>query len=149
VAYAEKSSASNPRLIQGMLKRFIVDFRNVSSDPVVQKQATDRLYKMVPEGSASLERINAYYKENSPFVIGQTGTVQVELIGNPLPASDKSWQIEWYETKRTNTGAVLGKPIRYKAIIAIAIYTPNDDQVLDLDNPIGLYVPELNWSQQL
>jgi len=149
VVSVEKTLPNSPRIIKAMLMRFIIDWRAVSPDTVVQKAATDRLYKMVPQGGASLEKINGYYRENSPYVVAQANTVSIEPIGAPLPLSDQSWQVEWWETKRSLTGMQLSH-IRYKAVLMIAFNPPKDDnQVLDLDNPIGLYVIDLNWSQQL
>lgn len=149
VAPAEKTTTTSPRIVKAMLMRFIIDWRAVSPDAVVQKAATDRLYKMVPQGGASLEKINGYYRDNSPYVVAQSQTVSIEPIGTPLPLSEQSWQVEWWETKRNLTGAQLSRT-RYKGVLMIAFQPPNDDnQALDLDNPIGLYITDLNWSQQL
>lgn len=149
VAPAEKSMANSPRITKAMLNRFVIDWRAVSPDAVVQKAATDRLYKLVPQGSAALERINGYYRDNSPFVVAQSTTVSIEPIGTPLPLSEQSWQVEWWETKRNLAGAVISR-MRYKAVMMVAFNPPKDEnQALDLDNPIGLYVTDLNWSQQL
>lgn len=149
VSYAEKASANSPRITKAMLMRWVSDWRGVSPDAVVQKAATDRLYKMIPQGSPTLEKVNAYYRDNSPFVVAQSMTVSVEPIGTPLPLSDQSWQIEWWETKRNLTGAVISR-VRYKAVVMIAFAPPQDEnKALDLDNPIGLFLPDLNWSQQL
>ena len=60
VAAAELSHTTDPRITRAMLTRFIVDWRSVTPDTVVQKAALDRLYKIVPQGSASLEKINGY-----------------------------------------------------------------------------------------
>lgn len=149
VSPAERTSVNSPRIVKAMLMRFIIDWRSVSPDAVVQKAATDRLYKMVPQGGASLEKINSYYRDNSPYVVAQSQTVSIEPIGAPLPLSEQSWQVEWWETKRNLTGAQLSR-IRYKGVLMIAFNPPKDEnQALDLDNPIGLYVIDLNWSQQL
>lgn len=149
VSHAERAPANSPRVTKGMLMRFISDWRAVSPDAVVQKAATDRLYKLVPQGSATLEKINAYYRDNSPYVIAQSMTVSVEPIGLPLPLSEQSWQIEWWETKRNLSGAVISRT-RYKSVAMIAFAPPKDEsQSLDMDNAIGLFVTDLNWSQQL
>ena len=149
VAPAEKSMANSPRMTKAMLNRFVIDWRAVSPDAVVQKAATDRLYKLVPQGSAALEQINGYYRDNSPFVVAQSTTVSIEPIGRPLPLSEQSWQVEWWETKRNLSGSVISR-MRYKAVMMVAFNPLKDEnQALDLDNPIGLYVTDLNWSQQL
>ncbi|MDO5693673.1 MAG: VirB8/TrbF family protein [Pseudomonadota bacterium] len=149
VAPAERITSDNPRVIKAMIMRFVIDWRAVSPDAVVQKAATDRLYKMVPQGSPTLEKINGYYRDNSPYVVAQSMTVSIEPIGTPLPLSDQSWQVEWWETKRNLTGAIISRT-RFKSVMMIASNPPKDpNQALDLDNPIGLYITDLNWSQQI
>jgi len=149
VTLAEKAAVNSPRMTKAMLMRFIIDWRSVSPDAVVQKAATDRLYKMIPQGGPTLEKVNGYYRDNSPYVVAQSMTVSIDPIGTPLPLSDLSWQIEWWETKRNLTGAVISRT-RYKAVAMVAFAAPKDENhALDLDNPSGLFVTDLNWSQQL
>jgi len=149
VAAAELSHTPAAALARAGRTRFTVAWRSVTPDTVVQKAALDRLYKMVPQGSASLEKINGYYQDNSPFIVAQTATVSIEPIGLPLPLSDQSWQVEWYETRRKLDGVQLSR-VRYKGVLIVALNPPkNANQTFDLDNPIGLYVTDLNWSQQL
>lgn len=149
VAPVETSHATDPRITRAMLIRFVVDWRSVTPDTVVQKAALDRLYKMVPQGGASLAKINTYFQDNSPFIIAQGATISIEPIGLPLPLSDQSWQVEWYETRRKLDGMQLSR-VRYKGVLMVALNPPQkDNQAFDLDNPIGLYITDLNWSQQL
>lgn len=149
VATAEKITHDNPRVVKAMLTSFIINWRSVSPDTVIQKTATDRLYKFVPQGSPTLQKINSFYQDNSPYVLAQSMTVAIEPIGTPLPLSDQSWQVEWWETKRNLAGAVMGRT-RYKAVLQVKFSTPKDqNQALDLDNPIGLYVTDIDWSQQI
>ncbi|WP_404303488.1 VirB8/TrbF family protein [Alicycliphilus denitrificans] len=149
VSQANEIQPAGKRVIQAMLMRFTIDFRSVSLDAVVQKAATDRLYKMVPQGSAALAKINDHYRESSPFVMAQSSSISIEPIGTPLPLSEQSWQIEWWETKRSLTGMIQSRK-RYKAVAMIAFNPPKEQtQAFDLDNPIGLFVTDLNWSEQL
>lgn len=149
VAAAEKITYDNPRIIKAMLTSFVVNWRTVSPDTVIQKAATNRLYKFIPQGSPTLEKINSFYKENPPFVMAQSMTVAVEPIGTPLPLSENSWQVEWWETKRNLSGVPIGRS-RYRAVLMVRFSTPqNQDQALDLDNPIGLYVTDIDWTQQI
>ena len=149
VAPAERLMPDSPRVVKAMIMRFVIDWRAVSPDAVVQKAATDRLYKMVPQGSPTLEKINGYYRDQSPYVVAQSMTVAIEPIGTPLPLSEQSWQVEWWETKRNLTGAIISRT-RYKAVMMVAFNLSSDqNKALDLDNPIGLYITDINWSQQI
>lgn len=149
VAAAEKITYDNPRIIKAMLTGFVVNWRSVSPDTVIQKAATNRLYKFIPQGSPTLEKINAFYKDNPPFTLAQSMTVAIEPIGTPLPLSEESWQVEWWETKRNLAGVTMGRS-RYRAVLMVRFSTPqNKDEALDLDNPIGLYVTDIDWTQQI
>lgn len=148
VTLADKASPTNPRFVKAMLTRFVSDWRSVSVDMVIQKSATLRLYKMLAQGSPALAKINGYFKENSPFVVGQNAIISVEPIGLPLPLSAQSWQLEWLETKRTLSGTVIAQA-RYKGVLTVVLKLPADETALDLDNPIGFFVTDLNWTHQL
>ncbi len=149
VEYAQKATEISPRLSKALLARFITDLRSVSPDTTVQKAAIFRVYKMLPRTSAALETVNAYFRSNSPFAAAQHSTVSVDLIGTPLLISEKSWQVEWWETRRALGGNVIDR-VRYKAVLMAETHEAVEDekQALDLDNPIGFFVTNLNWTQQ-
>lgn len=146
VGYANQASPVDQRVVKAFLVRFLQDFRSVTPDAVAQKAALDRLYSMVPTGSPALEKINTYYKDNSPFMVAQSATVALE-IQPPLPISGQTWQLEWTETKRNLSGQVLSR-MRYKASLTVALNPPQNEGLM-LVNPLGLFVMDLNWSQQL
>ena len=146
VGYATQASPVDQRIFKAFLVRFLSDFRSVTPDAVAQKAALDRLYSMVPTGSPALEKINTFYKDNSPFMVAQSQTVALE-INSVLPISGQTWQMEWTETKRNLSGQIQSR-IRYKASLTVALNPPQNEGLM-LVNPLGLFVMDLNWSQQL
>jgi type IV secretion system protein VirB5 len=72
--------------------------------------------------------------------------VSVE-IKSVLPLSDRTWQIEWEEILHSRGGEET-KRLHMLAAITIALAPPKDEVTL-LRNPIGLYVQQMNWSQQM
>lgn len=149
VEYASKATPVSPQLMKAMLARFVTDWRSVSPDSTLQKAAIMRVYKMLPNGAPALETVNGYFRSNSPFAAAQHSTVSINLIGTPLKISDDSWQVEWWESRHSLAGNVVAQA-RYKAMMMVVVKETqeNDKQALDLDNPIGIYVTNLNWTQQ-
>jgi type IV secretion system protein VirB5 len=146
VSRADHTTTVDPRVIKAYLARFVADWRLVTVDTQAQKGAIDRVYAMLPSGSLALEKLNAYFKAHNPFALAGKQSVDV-AITNLLPISDKTWQLEWREVTRDTRGEVLGN-VSMKASIIVGI-TPSSDEKLILINPLGVYVTDLNWSQQL
>jgi type IV secretion system protein TrbF len=146
VARADQSAVVDPKVVRASLARFIADWRTVTVDRVAQKEAIDRLYAMLPNGSVALGKINEYFRAHNPFVIAGSRSVAV-AITNLLPISDETWQIEWQEVTRDSRGDVQYS-VRLKASLIVGI-TPPTDESLILLNPLGVYITDLNWSQQL
>ncbi len=147
VGPADKASTADQRVIKAYLSRFITDFRFVTSDLVQQKAALTRVYSMLPQGSAALTKVNESYKAASPFEAAASKTVQIEVT-SVLPISEKTWQVEWTETTRNLQGGILGTPTRYQASVQVAINPPSDLRQV-LINPLGIFLPDLNWTQVL
>ena len=53
----------------------------------------------------------------------------------------------WREEARNLDGLAI-RQTNWEAILTIALVLPSDVDVV-LENPIGLYVVDLNWTQQL
>lgn len=142
------ASAVDQRVIKAYLGRFITDFRSVTTDLVFQKQMLNRVYAMIPQGSPTLGKVNDFYKANSPFDRAATGTVAVEIT-SVLPTTEKTWQVEWTESERDLSGSASGaKPKRFQASLQITVNPPQDARQIQV-NPLGIFVPDLNWTQQL
>jgi type IV secretion system protein TrbF len=146
VGPGDKATALDSRVVKSFLGRFVQDWRSVTVDRVAQKDAVTRLYSMLSINTPAHKKANEYFEENNPFVRLQTGTVSVELSGI-LPISDKSWQVEWAETYRDLRGEVTNK-LRFKASFFVGITPPTDERQI-IVNPLGIYITDLNFAQQL
>lgn len=146
VERADAASSVDPRIVKAYLARFVADWRTVSIDRQAQKNAIDRVYAMLPSGSVALSKVNEHFRSNNPFALASKRTVSV-AVTNLLPISDQTWQVEWREVTRDARGDVQGD-LRMKASIIVGI-TPSTDERLILINPLGVYVTDLNWSQQI
>lgn len=147
VAPAAKAQMPDGNVVKAELANMIANLRTVSSDVAVQKELILKAYELIPEGSAAFTTMNDYFAKHSPMELAQTETVQVEIT-SVLPLSDKSYQIDWTETARgTNTGALIATT-HWRASVATQFSPPTDEAGI-LHNPLGLYVTNLQWAQQL
>jgi len=146
VGLADRAAPVDHRIIKAYITRFIEDARLVTSDTAAQKAAINRVYSMIAQGTSGLTKLSEYYKEASPFKRAESETVSVEII-SVLPITDQTWQCEWSETARNLQGQIKAR-IRWKASIAVSFNPPNDEKQILL-NPLGMFVVDINWAQQL
>jgi type IV secretion system protein VirB5 len=65
----------------------------------------------------------------------------------PLPVSKDSWRLEWTETTRNHSGALLEQQ-NYEATVTIKIDPPTSDDAI-LRNPGGIFIIDLSVAKQL
>jgi type IV secretory pathway TrbF-like protein len=146
ISRADRAAAVDGRVIKAYLARFVADWRSVTVDRLAQKAAIDRVYSMLPNGSIAVTKISDFFKNHNPFGLGVKESVAV-AVTNILPISDKTWQVEWQETVRDSRGDVQGI-VRMRVSIMVGIKPPTQEKLI-LVNPLGVYITDLNWSQQL
>lgn len=146
VTRADLARHNDPRIVKAQLGRWIVNWRSVTPDVAVQKRQVLEMYSYLSNGDPATVALNTYMQENSPFSRSATETVTVDLE-NILPLSGESWQIDWLETVRSRQGVVT-QTKRWRASVTPAFRPPSTEQDI-LKNPLGLFVKELSWSQQL
>jgi type IV secretion system protein TrbF len=146
VARADRAAPVDSRVIKAYLARFVADWRTVTVDRQAQKVAIDRVYAMLPRGSLALQKLNDHFKSHNPFTLASKESVSV-AVTNLLPISDKTWQVEWQEVTRDDRGAVQST-VRMKASILVGITPPTEESMI-LMNPLGVFITDLNWSQQI
>ena len=142
---AEKARNTDPRLVRYELAELIRKVRSIVADGAAEKQLLDSAYAHA--SGAATRFLNDHYKEHNPFLLMQERTVSVEVTSVlPLPASD-SWQLQWMETHRGLDGAVLARE-RWQALLAVEIRPGNKPEQIE-QNPLGLYVTDIQWTKQL
>ncbi len=142
---AEKGHATDPRLVRFQVAEFIRKVRSIVADGAAEKQILDSAYAHV--SGAATGFLNDHFNENNPFLRMQERTVSVDVTSvMPLPASD-SWQIQWTETHRGLDGAVLVRE-RWQALLTVDIRPGNTPDQIE-QNPLGLYVTNIQWTKQL
>ena len=137
---------ADERVIRSMLSAWVATFRSVTPDTVVEKGYIDRVYALLRQADPATEKINAFYRNNSPFERARTTTVSVE-VSSIVALSSQTYQIDWSEVERNRTGKEL-QTKRWRGVATVALSPPQDEAVIRL-NPIGLYLKDFDWTGQL
>jgi len=126
VARADQMGKTDERVVKALLARFISDARGVVSDGIAQRQMIDRTYAMLSNGTRALSIVNEFYKGDPPYSRAATSGVTTE-ISSVIPVTEKTWQVEWEETTRSTSGAIINK-LRWKANLTLAFNPPTNER---------------------
>lgn len=144
--FPQQIEYADARVVRATLGNFMTNFRSVTPDAVVQKGYIDRTYALLRTSDPATEKINGWFRSNSPFEKARAATVAVE-VNNIVPLSNQSYQIDWTEYERDRKGKETGVR-RFRAVATVVLTPPQDEAVIRL-NPIGLYIRDLDWTAQL
>jgi type IV secretion system protein VirB5 len=144
--FPQQIEYADPRVVRATLGGFISDFRSVTPDAVVQKRYIDCTYALLRTSDPATEKINAWFRSNSPFEKAKTAAVAVE-VNNIVALSNQSYQIDWTEFERDRKGKELATR-RFRGIATVTLTPPQDESTIRL-NPIGLYLRDFDWTAQL
>jgi len=137
---------ADPRVVRATLGAFVSNLRSVTPDAVVQKQYIDRTYALLRTADPATEKVNAWYRGNSPFDKAKAATVAIE-VSNIVALSSQTYQIDWTEYERDRKGKETASR-RFRGIATVTLTPPQDEGVIRL-NPIGLYLKDFEWTAQL
>ena len=144
--FPQQIEYADARVVRSTLGNFVSSFRSITPDAVVQKQYIDRTYALLRTSDPSTEKINAWFRGNSPFERAKKNTVAIE-VNNIVALSTKTYQVDWTEFERDRKGKETGIR-RFRGIATVALTAPQDEAIIRL-NPIGLYVTDFDWTAQL
>lgn len=144
--FPQQIEYADPRVVRATLGNFVTSFRSITPDAVVQKQYIDRTYALLRTSDPSTQKVNAWFRGNSPFEKAKTATVSIE-VNNIVALSNQTYQIDWTEYERDRKGKETGTR-RFRGIATVTLTAPQDEAIIRL-NPIGLYVQDFDWTAQL
>ncbi|KNY31150.1 conjugal transfer protein TrbF [Agrobacterium sp. SUL3] len=144
--FPQQIEYADTRVVRATLGNFISSFRSITPDAVVQKQYIDRTYALLRTSDPSTQKVNAWFRGNSPFEKAVNATVAIE-VNNIVALSNQTYQIDWTEYERDRKGKETATR-RFRGIATVAITSPQDEATIRL-NPIGVYVTDFDWTAQL
>jgi len=144
--FPQQIEYADSRVVRATLGNFVASFRSITPDAVVQKQYIDRTYALLRTSDASTQKVNAWFRGNSPFEKAVNATVAIE-VNNIVALSNQTYQIDWTEYERDRKGKEVATR-RFRGIATVSITSPQDEATIRL-NPIGVYVTDFDWTAQL
>ncbi len=85
--FPQQIEYADPRVVRATLGSFVSNFRSVTPDTVVQKQYIDRAYAHLRSPDPATEKVNAWFRSNSPFDRAREKTVAIEVT-NIVPLAN-------------------------------------------------------------
>lgn len=137
---------ADERVVRAMLGQWVTNFRSITPDTVVQTGYINRTYAMLRRQDPSTEKVNAWFRNQSPFDAARSKTVAVE-VNNVVALSNQSYQIDWTEIERDRQGRETATR-RWRGVATVTLSPPQDEAIIRL-NPIGLYLADFDWTAQL
>lgn len=146
VARADVASPPDARMIRAQLARWVETVRSVYQDAGAERESLTAAYGMIRKTDPAYQKLNEYFSTHDPFQRAANEGVDVE-ISTVLPISDQTWQVQWVETSHSSKGELIGT-VPMQANITVAIDPPTEESKL-LNNPLGIYITQYNWSARL
>jgi len=124
------------------ISEFIKNVRSVSSDRIIIQENWKTAYKFLTIRGNN--QLTEYAKENDPFALAGKVTVAVK-IETVNKITDRSYQVNWVETIYNYSGGSAKK--EYSGILTVVSLPPNKKSDL-INNPLGIYIDEISWSER-
>lgn len=137
-------SVRDQRIINFAINQFIINARTVLADVAAQKTLLNKVYAF--SANSTLSYLENYYRNNNPFGVAEQYTVAVKIV-NALPISRDTWQVVWEEEKQSLTVGNVTSVSRWMANLSYQYGEINPQFIVE--NPFGIYVTQLSWSQSL
>jgi type IV secretory pathway TrbF-like protein len=138
----KKLSMDDLSLIQFGIDQFIINARTILNDTDGEKMFLNKVYAYT--ANTTIPFLHDYYEKNNPFELAAQFTVSVRII-NSLHISAHTWQITWDETKRSTTSGNVLSVTRWTSNINYKLGDVNPQYIAE--NPFGLYITQVTWSQ--
>jgi type IV secretory pathway TrbF-like protein len=135
-------SDADPRIINFAVNQFIINTRSVIHDTTAEKTLLNKAYAF--SADQTIHFLQDYYQKNNPFTLSAEHTVTVQII-NSLPISSRTWQVTWDETKHSNRDDRILSVTRWVAQLSYQFGKVNPKFIND--NPFGIYMTHISWSQ--
>jgi len=148
VGAAEDLKQPDQRLIASELAHFIRAIRSVLPAPAAAAQAEmlRRGYAFVaPEAAAFM---NDYFANpaHDPRVLGVRLTRQVDVTGVLRVPNSDVWRLQWTEMERSTQPGGLTRTVAWEAYVTVRLVPPATAETVQ-DNPLGITVASVNWTQ--
>lgn len=140
---ATASTVTDPKIIGYQLQSYVRDLRQVTADGSAQKNLLERVYGQT--AGAAIETLHEHFRTTSPFETARQFTV-MPSVRSTLQLGDRTWQVEWTETRRTLEGTVSSEET-WVGQFEVVVEPPTLAQEV-VTNPLGFKVTRISWSRK-
>ena len=148
VGTAEEFKSPDERLVTSQLAHFVRSIRTVlpGAASAAQAELVRRGYAFVAPDAAGF--LNEYFASprNDPRVLGTRLTRQIDVASVLRVPNSDVWRLQWTETERPTQ---VGGPVRttaWEGYVTVKMIPPATAETIQ-DNPLGLYVTSVSWTQ--
>jgi type IV secretion system protein TrbF len=142
VTRADEMVQPDERHIRAGLGAWLVGSRTVYVDRRAQENLFKKVYAMTLPNSSAYKALFDYHTANNPYEVSEKTTIEV-TVNSVRPISDKTWLIEWTETRRERSGSVLDSRI-WQGSFTVVIVPPTEESQI-MANSIGMFVEQFSW----
>lgn len=143
-SFVDPNIEHDAKYIRSALASWVQDTRSVYTDGQAQRLNVERAFAAVNQGDPAFLVLSGFSKEN--WKRASNEVVSVEIVGEPLAITSKTWQVEWIESVTARSGKVLRSEV-WRGNFELYFSTPKSQKTL-LNNPLGMYIKTFNWSKQ-
>jgi type IV secretory pathway TrbF-like protein len=125
--------------------------RTVVPSADAQRDLIRRAYAFVDQRSAAF--LNEYFANpaNDPRVLGTRMTRLIEVTSVlPVPGAPNdamsTWKVQWTERELPTAAGMSARTSAWEGYLTVRTVPPQRGDVIE-DNPLGLYVTTITWTQ--
>lgn len=146
VSRLDATSEIDPKIISSQLAQFVSDVRTVTTDGKLKKKMTERVYSMCSsmDGATSLNTVQEFLRKNDPFEIAKVMNISVTITSVMALNTTNSYQIQWTET--AIVGGLEREKINWTGFFEVTKKNLTTWTEI-LNNPTGLVIKSISWSQ--
>lgn len=135
-------SGKDSLLVNYAINQFVINAKTIISDTIAEKILLDKLYAF--SSGSTHNFLQDFYAKHNPFELAGNYTVGVNII-NSLPISKNTWQVIWEENKRQTNNGVFMETTRWVGQFTYEFGEVSAKHIND--NPFGIYITSVTWSQ--
>ena len=148
IGRADETVQPDQQLVAAQLAQFVRAIRTVlpASAAAGQAEMIKRGYAfLAPEAAGFL---NDYFADpkNDPRLLGARLTRQVDVTGILRVPNSDVWRLQWTETERPISAGEEPRTTAWEGYATVKLVPPATTEAIQ-DNPLGLYITTINWTQ--
>jgi type IV secretion system protein TrbF len=148
IGRADETLKPDQRLVAAQLAQFVRAIRTVlpASAAAGQSEMIKRGYAFVAPEAAGF--LNDYFADskNDPRILGARITRQVDVTGILRVPNSDVWRLQWTEVERPIEPGLETRTTAWEGYATVKLVPPATAEAVQ-DNPLGLYITTINWTQ--